>query len=176
MKQILLAQFKDPESVVHAVEKVRLAGYTQFETYSPFPIHGMDTAQGLKPSGLAWIVLCGGATGLLTGFALQTWVATTAYKLTISGKPFFSFQAFVPVMFELMVLFSALSAVFGMFFLNRLPKWYSPLFKSSHFKAVTSHGFFIAIEGSDGQFELEKTQRFMQELGGFNLEVVSDDE
>jgi hypothetical protein len=171
----VLAEFKNPKELVHAVKKVKEAGYNVFDTYTPFPIHGMDDAMGLKRSKLPWIVLVCGATGLLSGIALQGWVATTAYKLTISGKPFFSYQAFVPVTFELMVLFSAFGAVFGMFILNGLPKWYDPAFKHSRFRTATSHGFFLGIEAKDPLFDVEKTPQFLQSLGGYSVEVVSDD-
>ena len=124
----VLAEFDSPKSLYHVAQKVRDEGYTKWDAFSPFPIHGMDGAMGLKESILGWIVVIGGAVGLSFGFGLQTWVATTAYKIIVSGKPLFSYQAFVPVTFELMVLFSAFAAVFGMFILNRLPQHYHPLF------------------------------------------------
>ena len=118
-----LAEFDSPKSLMHAAEAVRDAGYKKFDVYSPFPIHGMDDAMGLRPSIMGWLVLGGGITGLLAGFGIQTWVSIFGYKLIISGKPFFSYQAFIPVTFELMVLLSAFGAVFGMFILNKLPEW-----------------------------------------------------
>ena len=126
----VLAEFDSPKSLYHVAQKVRDEGYTKWDAFSPFPIHGMDGAMGLKESILGWIVVIGGAVGLSFGFGLQTWVATTAYKIIVSGKPLFSYQAFVPVTFELMVLFSAFAAVFGMFILNRLPQHYHPLFNN----------------------------------------------
>ncbi len=170
----VLAEFKSPKELVHAVKKTREAGYKVFDTYTPFAIHGMDDAMGLSRSKLPWIVLCCGLTGLLSGLALQTWVATSAYKLTISGKPFFSYQAFVPVTFELMVLFSAFGTVFGMLILNGLPKWYDPAFKHSTFRTASSHGFFLGIEASDKLFDVEKTPDFLKSLGGYSIEVVSE--
>lgn len=165
-------EFKGPKEIYHAAEQVRDAGYKQFEVYTPFPIHGMDDAMGIKPSFLPWVVLCGGATGLLCGFGLQTWVATSAYKLTISGKPFFSYQAFVPVTFECMVLFSAFSAVFGMFIINKLPQWYHSIFKHSTFHKASSHGFFLSLEATDPLFSKEKAIEFLTRLGGTQIEVV----
>ena len=170
----LLAEYKDPAALIHAAEKLRDAGYKQFETYSPFPIHGMDPAMGIKDSILGWIVVTCGATGLATALALQTWVSTSAYRVVTSGKLLFSFQAFVPVCFELMVLFSGFGAVFGMFALNGLPKLYHPLFKSARFRTATSHGFFVTVEANDPRFSLEGTARFLQEIGGLAVEVVEE--
>ena len=171
-----IVEFKDPKGLVEAAKKVKGAGYRRFETYSAFPIHGMDDAMGLKATPLGWIVLCGGALGALTAFTLQTWVATSAYKLVISGKPLFSYQAFVPVTFELMVLFSAFAAVFGMLILNRLPQLYHPLFKSDRFLTATSHGFFLSIEASDDLFHSERTIAFLNSLGGVAVEVIDGDD
>lgn len=170
----ILAEFDSPATLLRAAEEVRDAGYKNFDVYSPFPIHGMDAAMGMKPSFIPWIVLCGGATGLLFAFTLQSWVATAAYRLVISGKPFFSFQAFVPVTFELMVLFSAFSAVFGMFAVNKLPEWYHPLHKMKMFKTATSHGFFLAIESTDKHFNSASTSAFLKKIGGTNVSEVEE--
>lgn len=170
----IIAEFKDPGALLKAAEATQAAGYKHYDAYSPFPIHGMDDAMGLGQSKLGWIVLCGGAFGLSLGFGLQTWVATTAYKLVISNKPLFSFQAFIPVTFELMVLFSAFCAVFGMFALNKLPEFYHPFFKSNNFRKATSHGFFIGIESHDPQFDQAKVETFLKGLGGDSIEVIEE--
>ncbi len=170
----VLVEFSGPGALLKAAEQVKKNGYTRFEVYSPFPVHGMDEAMGLKLSKLPWIVLICGMIGALSGFLLQTWVATSAYKLTISGKPFFSYQAFVPVTFELMVLFSAFGAVFGMLFLNGLPRFYHPVFKHSGFHTVSSHGFFLAIDTTDPLFDHQKTSDFLLSIGAKSLEIVGE--
>ncbi|MGE4170461.1 MAG: DUF3341 domain-containing protein [Candidatus Margulisiibacteriota bacterium] len=168
----MMAHFKDPGALLEAAKKLKAAGYVKFETYSPFPIHGMDDAMGLGQSKLGWIVACGGAFGLLFAITLQTWVSVAAYKITVSGKPLFSFQAFVPVCFELMVLFSGFSAVFGMFILNKLPQFYHSVFNYKHFSSVSSHGFVVGIEADDLQFHTEQTAAFLAEIGGSQIELV----
>ena len=170
----VLAEFESPAALMKAAEKVRDKGYDYFDVFSPFPIHGMDAAMGLKPSKLPWIVFLGGSFGLLFGFGLQTWVSTTAYKLIISGKPLFSYQAFIPVTFELMILFSAFATVFGMFALNRLPQHYHPLFTVDSFAKVTSHGFFLMIESKSKLFDSNDVQRELVSYGGYNIELVED--
>ncbi len=169
-----LAEFNTPRELIHAASVMRDAGYTKFDAHSPFPIHGMDDAMGLKPSILGWIVLCGGSIGLTTGIVLQWWVSTTAYPLVISGKPLFSYQAFVPVTFELMVLFSAFAAVFGMFAINGLPRWYHSLFNNESFAKATSHGFFISVEAKDPLFNTEITRSVLENAGGHNVSLVEE--
>ena len=172
--EIVLAEFKNPHDLLHAAQEVSKNGYKSFDTYSPFPIHGMDDAMNLKPSILGWIVLVGGSIGLIGGFSMQTFMSLD-YKLIISGKPFASYPAFIPVTFELMVLISAFAAVFGMFALNKLPQHYHPVFKSQNFKKATSDGFFLGIDSNDKNYDQEKVKEFLKNLNGFNVEVVEDD-
>jgi len=168
----LVAEFDSPASLIKAAEGLRDSGYKKFETYSPFPIHGMDAAMGLKDSILGWIVFFFGATGLTCGFLLQTWVSVYAYKITVSGKPLFSFQAFVPVCFEVMVLFSGIAAVVGMFALNGLPQLYHAVFKHKRFAIASSHGFFVSVESSDGLYSETATTEFLAKLGGKHIATV----
>ena len=150
-------------------------GYKQFDAHSPFPIHGMDDAMKLKHSKLGWIVLVGGFIGLTGGFGMQTFMSLD-YKIIISGKPFFSYPAFIPVTFELMILISAFFTVFGMFMLNKLPEHYHPIFKSDNFRKATSHGFFISIENSDPGYDQEKIVKLMKSINGTNIEIIKEDQ
>ena len=167
---IVLAEFQSPGDLLNAAKSVHDAGIKHFETYSPFPIHGMDDAMGLGQSKLGWIVLMGGLTGLSAGFALQTWVSTSAYKIVYSGKPLFSYQAFVPVTFEIMILFSSFAAVFGMFALNKLPEWYHKIFNSVEINKATDDGFFLSIDATD---ENEKAAiHLLEKIGGKSIKVI----
>ena len=126
----LLGEFTDVTTVVSAARKVRAAGYKIWDVHSPFPIHGIDAVMGVRPTILPWLVLGGGLTGLVSGLLLQWYTNAFDYQFLISGKPIFSLPANIPVIFECTVLFSALTAVFGMLGLNRLPMHYNPLFKN----------------------------------------------
>jgi hypothetical protein len=113
-----------------------------------------------------------GLMGAALGFGLQSWVHTTAYPLVISGKPYFSWPAFVPITFELAVLFGALGAVFGMLGLNRLPMHHHPLFRSKVFERVTDDAFFISIESWDPLFDRSATGKLLESLGARSVELV----
>mgnify|MGYP001226025551 CR=1 FL=1 len=168
----VLAEFNDATELFHACEKVRDAGFTKWDAHSPFPIHGLDRAMGLRRSLVPWIVLVMGLTGATAGMVLQWWTSAVDYKIYIAAKPYFSWQAFIPVTFELMVLFSALGAVFGMFALNRLPQHYHPLFGSKRFERATDDKFFISIEAGDPNFQDEDTAKFLSGLGAAHVETV----
>ena len=170
----LLAEFDTASAVFEACEKVRDKGYTKWDSCTPFPVHNLDKAMGLKPSKLPWVVLVCGLTGASLGFLLQYWVSAVDYPLIYAGKPFFAWQAFIPVTFELGILFSAFGAVFGMLHFNRLPQYYHPLFTCDRFASVTDDKFFIVIEEADPEFDERKTKRLLQKIGATHVEVVED--
>lgn len=173
--QVILAEFADPAALLKAAEKLRDAGYKNFDCHSPFPIHGMDQAMGLRRTRLGWIIGTMGILGALGGVALQWWTNAYDYPLVISGKPLFSFQAYLPVTFGLGVLLGALTAVFGMFHFNQLPQLFHPMFSSDRFAKVTNDGFFVSVEARDPKFDATQTQSFLQSLGAHYVELVSAD-
>lgn len=170
----VLAEFANTGELMKAASKVRDAGYKKFDVYSPFPIHGMDDAMGLMPSKLGWIVLGHAMVGFIGGLALMIWTSSIDYPINISGKPYLNMPAFIPVLFELTVLLSAFGAVFGMFFMNDMPKHYNPLFNSERFARVTDDKFFICIESTDMLFDKDKTTGFLKEIGATYTETVND--
>ena len=168
----VLAEFATPADLYHACEQVRDAGFTRWDAHTPFPVHGLEKAMGLPRSPLPWIVLVTGLTGVGLGFLLQWWVHTRAYPLVISGKPFFAWPAFIPVTFEVGILFGALGAVFGMFALNRLPMHSHPLFQSKIFERVSDDAFFISIESWDPKFDPTATGKLLESIGARRVELV----
>lgn len=161
----LLAEFDSDTALVAAARAVREAGFRRWDTHSPFPIHGMDRAMGLGRSPLGKIVFVAGLLGAATGMGLQWFANAYDYPLITQAKPYFSWQAFVPVTFELMVLFAAFAAVFGMFLLNGLPQWYHPALKSDHFARASNDGFFLVIEAADKHFDPQQTRRLLEANG-----------
>ena len=172
----ILAEFKNPHDLMHAAEKVRDAGFQKYDCHSPFPIHGMDQAMGLKRSKLGFVIAFFTILGALVGFGLQTWVHLVEYPLIISGKPLFAWQAYVIVIFALFVLFGAISAVLGMLYFNRLPRLHHPVFYSDNFKKVSNDGFFISIESEDQKFSNTETKSFLESIGGENVELLEGDD
>lgn len=173
---LLLAEFSTPAEVLHAAEKLRDAGYTQFDTHSPFPIHGMDAAMGLKDSKLGLIVFPAGLTGTTAAFLMMWWMNGVDYPLVIGGKPPGALPSMVPIMFELTILFSAFATVFGMFHLNRLPRHHHPIFNSERFKGFSDDKFFVSVESSDPKWSADRTQKLLEECGPAHVELVYDDD
>jgi hypothetical protein len=171
----LAAQFDTPAGIYQAATKAREAGYEWFDCHVPFPVHGLDKAMGVKHTILPVLVFFAGFTGLCVAIFLQVFtnslqvnlwalVEVVGYQFNVSGKPLISTPAFVPVAFELTVLFSAVSCVALMLFLNKLPCLYHPILKSSKMKRITDDRFVLVIEARDPMFTRATTEQFMQSL------------
>ena len=167
----LMAEFDSATEVVDAARAVRDAGYTKTDAFSPFPIHEMDEALGIKRSILPVLVFFGGVTGLLLGVALQVFVHYIDYPLNIGGRPFLSWILFVPPAYELTILLAGFTAVFGMLFLNGLPRPYHPVFNVPRFALATREKFFLLIEAADDKYDYDETRQFLQ---GLNPQEVFD--
>ena len=166
----LLAQFESPAELLRAATAVRDRGYKRWDCYSPFPIHGLDLAMGLRDTRLPWIVLGGGIVGCGVAILMQWWMNAVNYPLITSDKPMWSLPANIPVAFELTVLFSALSAFVALFAFNGLPRLYHPTFRSERFRRVTNDGFFITIESADPRFDVEHTEALLRSAGAKHVE------
>jgi len=171
----LLAEYNTPAELVSASRKVRDAGFQKWDTYSPFPVHGIDAAMGIKMTVLPWIVLGAGLTGLAVGITMQWWMNAHDYPWLISGKPFWSIPANVPVMFELTVLFSAITALVGMLMLNGLPHPSHPLDLVKRFARVTDDKFFLLIQASDPKFDDAETRALVDSTHPVAVEAVPED-
>ena len=167
----LMAEFDSAQALLDAATRVRAAGYTKMDAYSPFPIHGLAEALGFKDRWVAPIVLGGGIAGAIAGYGLEYWTQVIDLPLNIGGRPFHSWVSFIPPAFETTILFAALSAVIGMIALNGQP--YHPVFNAARFHLASQDSFFLAIEATDPRFDMHTTQRLLSDLKA--KEVVTVD-
>lgn len=170
----LLAQLPNPEKLMHACARMRDEGFTRWDAHTPFPIHGLDKAMGLKRSMVSAFVLVLGLSGAAAGMLLQWWTSAVDYPLVISGKPFFSWPAFVPIMFECGVLGGATGALMGLFVMGKLPQHHHALFNSERFAQVTDDAFFISVEAADPKYDTEATAELLRDIGATYIETVPE--
>jgi hypothetical protein len=170
----LMAEFKDPDSLVAATYRAHYEGYRRMDAFSPFPIEELHHALGVHHSPLPLIVLIGGLTGCIGGYLMQYWMNALDYPLVVAGKPFNAWPMFIPVTFECTILGAALAAVFGMLGLNGLPQPYHPVFNVERFALASRNRFFLCIEAGDAKFDLEGTRRFLETLGPQEVTIVVD--
>ena len=160
----LLAEFDRPEDLLAAAYRAHDEGYRRMDAYTPFPVEGLAEAIGFQRDRLPLLVLIGGIAGALVGFLTQYWAAVIDYPINVGGRPFNSWPSFIPVTFEVTILFAALTAVLGMLALNRLPMPYHPLFNAPRFALATRNRFFLCIEAADPRFDRDGTRRFLEGL------------
>ncbi|MCB0156224.1 MAG: DUF3341 domain-containing protein [Anaerolineae bacterium] len=174
----LLAEFETPEALTAATRRVAEAGYRQLDAYSPFPIEELSevVTQARKQwNVLPYLVLGGGITGTILGFALQYFVSVIDYPLNIGGRPLNSWPAFVVVSFETTVLLAAFAAVFGMIILNGLPMPYHPVFNEPRFTMASTDKFFLCIEAKDPKFHPDETRAFLESLNPDYVTLVESE-
>ena len=169
-----IAAFDGPAALLVSASKIHDAGFTKFDAHSPFPVHGLDAAIGMKPSKLPWIVLGAGLFGAAFGYWVQWIWSAVAYPLMTDGKPYNSAEAFVPITFEMTILISSFAAVGGMFALNGLPRLNHPAFASAAFARVSSDGFFVTIMADDPRFDPALTLDFLRAIGGADVSLLEE--
>ena len=168
----LLAEFDTPTELVAATRRVHEEGYRRIDTFSPFPIEEAWEAMHHHDKRLSLIVLLGGITGMLSGYGLEYWVHTMAYPVNVAGKPLNSWPQFIPVTFEMTVLFAAISALLGMIVLNGLPMPYHPCFNVERFARASQDKFFLLIESTDPKFEPNRTLELLKGLNPSEINEV----
>lgn len=171
----LLAEYETPHGLIRAAEKVRDAGFKNWDTFSPCPVHGIDNAMGVRPTILPWLILGGGLTGCAVALGFQWWANGVDYPFKISGKPFWSVPANIPITFELTVLFASLTAVIGMLALNKLPRPAHPLDLSERFGRSTNDRFYVLVEASDPVFDEKDTRTLLESTGAVAVEAIPED-
>lgn len=172
----LAAEFSGPAALCEAAEKVRDRGFRWWDCYSPYAIHGLDKAMGLKKSWVGVFTLTGGIKGLLTGFLLVTITSVYIYPIDTQGKPYFSLPAFVPILDLLTIMLAAVFTLLGIITLSLLPRLHHPLWEWDLFSRATHDKFFVVIEANDPRFDEKSTVSLLQEIGGTNLTFIGEEE
>jgi len=170
----IMAEYTTPADAMHAAEKVRDAGFRRWDVFTPFPVHGMDKAMGMKNSKVGWFSFIGGVTGYTSGMLMIWFLNAIDYPILIGGKPMFSPFAAFPPSYELTILLGAFGAIGGMLFLNRLPCLHHPLLKNKRFALATHDRYFVVIETSDPKFNEVETRKLLEAAGSRSIELVEE--
>jgi hypothetical protein len=167
--------YDDPNVLVRAAEKVRDQGWTKWDCHTPYPVHGLDPAMGLKESKIPYICLGAGFFGAVLAMGTQWWMSAVDYPVRIGGKPLFSWPAFVPITFELFVLLAALATFVAMFVLCGLGRWHSPLHDSGVMAEVTTTRFGIVLGADDERWSADGAQRLLEATGCQDIRPLYED-
>lgn len=174
---LYLAEYETPEALAEAAGKVRDAGYEKWDCHTPYPVHGLDDAMGLKPTKLGFVSFIAGMTGLATAVLMIQFMNNWDYPIVIGGKPngIGGFPAMVPIMFELTILLTGFGTLFGLFHFTKLPRHHHPIFESDRFEASTDDKFFISIEAGDEKFDMKKTRALLESTHPAHVELVEEE-
>lgn len=170
----LLAEFGSAEALLEAARRAQAAGYRAMDAYSPFSIDGLAEAVGMSHNSVPLVALVGGCVGAIAGFGLQYYVHVISLPINVGGRPLDSWQAFVPVTFEMGVLFSALFTLGAILLMNRLPELYHPVFNVAAFGRASRDRFFLCIEARDPRFDTHATRAFLSSLGAIEVADVPE--
>lgn len=170
----LMAEFETPEQLLHAAHRAHDAGYRMLDAYSPFAVDGLAEAIGFSKTRVPLFVLIGGIVGALVAYGMQWYSAARDYPLNVGGRPLHSWPAFVPITFELTVLFAAISGLFGMLWLNGLPRPYHPVFNAPAFQLASQTRFFLCIEAADPVFRADEVRQFLAQFSPLSIAEVAE--
>ena len=168
----LMAEFDEVNAAILAAQNAYGAGYRKMDAYAPFPVEELSEAVGFHKNGVALVCLVGGLLGCTGAFILQWWINTISYPVNIAGRPLNSWPSFIIVTFEMTILFSGLSAVFGMLALNGLPMPYHPVFNVPQFDRASKDRFFLVIFSSDKNYDAMRTRQFLESLNPISIAEV----
>lgn len=168
----LVGLYDDVDLLVRAAETVRDSGYRKWDCHTPYPVHGLDKAMGMKDSPIPYVTLTAGFAGLAAAIALTGGISALQYPIRIGGKALFSWQAFVPIYFELFVLFAALATMGSVIFFCRLGRWHSPLHDSDVMKDITCDRFAIVLEADDENYADDKARVLLEQTGCQDIRLL----
>jgi hypothetical protein len=168
----LMAEFETPQQILQATQRAHEAGYRAMDAYTPYPVEGLEFALNLPRTRVPFVVLVAGLVGAAIGFLMQYWSMAVDYPFNVGGRPLNSWPVFIPIAFEVMVLVASFAALFGMLFLNGLPRPHHPVFNVPRFAHASQDRFFLCIEATDPRFDRERTREFLAGLGPADVAEV----
>ncbi len=171
----IIAEYATAADLYRAAEMVRDAGYVRWDVYTPFPIHGLEEAMGVRRTRLPILIAVIGLTGAGLGFLMQYWMTAVDYVQVVQGKDPTAWEAYIPITFEMGILSAAFTAILGMLAFNKLPMWNNPLLRKDRFLRCSDDRLMICIEAADDRFDQEKTRHLLEAAGGTNVDLVEEE-
>jgi len=160
----VMAEFAGADALLEAARRTREAGYTRLEAYAPFPVEGLAEAIGCRPTRVPLATLVGALAGGVGAYLMQWYSASVDYPIDVGARPLHSWPMFIPVTFEMTILFGALAAVAALLFGSGLPQLYHPVFNVPDFDLATRNRFFLCVRGDDPRFDVDAVSRWLDGL------------
>jgi Alternative complex III, ActD subunit len=164
-----VAEFESPEQVLASAKRIREMGYRDLDAFTPFAVEGLAEAIGFERTRLPLVTLFCGILGGSLGYLMMWYTSVVSYPMNIGGRPFHSWPAFIPITFELTVLFAALGTAIGMLILNGLPRPHHPIFNTPHYAERSSSHFYLCVKSTDSLYDPRATSELLRSLGAKNV-------
>jgi len=165
----LMAEFESPHTLVAAARAAHAAGLTLVEAYTPYPVPEVEEAMRLPRSPIARFVFVAGLTGAAFAYALQYWIGAVNYPINVGGTPAHSGPAYIPITFELTVLFGSITAFVCLFAFTGLPRLWHPVFEVPGFESAVIDRFWLGVDGRDPRYDAAGTQRLLVDAGALRV-------
>lgn len=168
------ARFDTPGDLIKVVHRLRSQGYSNYECFTPYPVHGLAETMRLPKSVLSFLVLGAGVTAILIALSMELIPSTLIYPLVVDGKPLnlSALPQYIPIVVALTLMISAIVAVKGMILLGGMPRLNHPMFGWDLFAKDASRGFFLSVEASDKKFSVSGLTELIHELGGGDVTAI----
>jgi len=166
-KRLLITAFENEKDILGATKAARENGYKIVDVFTPYAVHGLDAAQGLKPSKLPWLTFALGISGAIAKLWYQIWISATSWPVNVGGKPLKSIPAFVPVTFEIMVLFAGVGTVLAFILISKLRPGKKP---KVLFDRVTDNRFYLVLEETDAAFDVKTVRSLFERFNVVHIE------
>jgi Alternative complex III, ActD subunit len=174
MRRGLIAEFESAAELANAVSQLKDKGYRDLETYSPYPVPGVNQRLQLERSRIPAVVFVGGLVGAAVGYAIQWYANVWHYPQNVGGRPPHAIPAFIPVTFEAAVLGAGLAAFFALLIVLRLPRPWHPVFEVEGFERASIDRFWVAIDADDPRFGVGRSTRVLEELSPLRVVPVGE--
>lgn len=164
----VMGLWTDERHLLKAAKVLREKGYDKIEAITPFPVHGLEEALAIPRSGIPYVTFVAGVTGGGLGLLFQYWTSVISWPINVGGRPFFSGPAFIPITFELMILFAALGSVTAMFIVCGMPRFRVNV----HDPDLTSHKFALFVSEYSQNYDKGRVSEALQSLGAESIKDI----
>jgi hypothetical protein len=164
----VLALYDNPDSLLHAAARAREHGYEGLDAFTPYPVHGLSEALGIRKSWVPYVTLVMGLSGAALGLLFEIWTSAIDWPLNVGGKPMVSLPAFIPVMFESGVLIGGTMTLLALILACGLPNLKGPILDRN----ITNDRFALFVPDSGPEWNEERAARFLHSTGAVEVRVI----
>lgn len=165
----VMAEFASGPALLGGIRALRDAGVSRFDAFTPYEVHGLDELLGVRRSQLTWIALAVGLTFGAGAYLLQWWINAVDYSLNVGGRPDHSAPAFIPITFEMSVLFASAAALISAIVLGGLPRLWHPVFEVDGFERASIDRFWLAVGAGDAALDRDRDTAALEAAGALRV-------